>query len=131
MWRTGQHVGVPLPQVMEVSTVERTDGLPVCGDGAEGSDVGVHGEQVKVAVGEVVVELAAPCGEDRSFGLGVCDRTSTAATVAKPVVEARPPGFAKNSASTESVCAVSPGDAGSSWSRAGVTTSGRNHKVGC
>ena len=50
MWRAGQHVDVSVPQVMEESTVERTDSLPVCGDGAEGSDVGVHGEQVKEAV---------------------------------------------------------------------------------
>ena len=75
MWRTGQFADVPVPQVMdeptmkqfddllapqvvEESTVERSDGLPVCGDGSEGSDVGVHGEQVKEAVGEVSVELA-------------------------------------------------------------------------
>ena len=147
--------------------MERSDGLSVCGDGTERSDVGVHGEQVKEAVGEVVVELAVPSGEARSFGPGECDMTSAAATavakpvvdarpfgiakhcpdrisvsgearfswsgaggvtstaemteVAKPVVEARPAGFAKNSASTESVCVVSPGEAGSSWSKTGGT----------
>ena len=85
--RTGQLVDVPVPQVMEEptvkqfddlhvlqvveeSTVEWSDGFPVCGDGTEGSDVGVHGEQVKEAVGEVVVELAVPFDEARSFGPG-------------------------------------------------------------
>ena len=95
--------------------MERIDGLPVCGGGTEGLDVGVRGKQVKEAVGEVVVEPAAPSGEDRSSGLGERDVFSAAATpVAKAVVEARPPGFAKNSTSTESVCTVSP--------RAGGTT---------
>ena len=35
---------LPVPQVVEESTVERIDGLPVCGDGTDGSGVGVHGE---------------------------------------------------------------------------------------
>ena len=37
---------------------------------------------------------------------------------------ARPPGFAKHTATTESALTVSPGDAGSSGSRAGGTTRG-------
>ena len=45
MWRARQYVDVAVPQVIEESTVERTDLLPVCGDGAGGSDVGVHGER--------------------------------------------------------------------------------------
>ena len=56
--------------------MEWIDGLPVFGDGTEGSDDGVHGEQVKEAVGEVVVELVAPSVEARSFGPGECDMTS-------------------------------------------------------
>ena len=104
MWRAGLFVDVPVPQVMEEpamkqlddwsvpqvveeSTVERIDGLPVCGDSTEGSDVGVHGQQVEEAVSEVVVELAVPSGEATSCGPGECDVTSGAATaVASPVV---------------------------------------------
>ena len=56
-------------------------------------------------------------------GAVVWDPASLAATaVAKPVVEARPPDIAKDSASTESVFAVSPVEAGSPGSRAGGTT---------
>ena len=54
---------MPVPQVVEESIVERSDDLPVCGDGTEEADVGVHGEQVKEAVGEVVVELVVPSDE--------------------------------------------------------------------
>ena len=79
-------------------------------------------EQVEEAVCRVVVELAVPSGEAGSFGPGECDTTSAAAAaVAKLVVEARPPGIAKHSATTESVFAESPVQAGSSWSRAGGT----------
>ena len=87
---------LPVPQVVEESTVKRMDGLSVCGDGTEGSDVGANGEQVKEAVGEVVVELAVLFGD----APGERDMTSAAATaVAKPVVHARPPGFARHSVS--------------------------------
>ena len=55
--------------------------------------------------------------------------------VGKSVGGARPPQFAKYSATTESVFAVSSGEAGSSWSRASSTTgtagSGRSRKVCC
>ena len=44
-------------------------------------------------------------------------------TVSKSVEKARLPGIAQNSASTESVFAVSSGEAGSSWSRASGMTS--------
>ena len=94
-----------------------------CGDGTEGSGVGAHGEQVREDVVEVVVELVGPPGEARSLGPGECDMTSAAATaVAKPVVEVRPSGIAKNSVPTESVCTVSPGEAGFSGSSVGGTT---------
>ena len=53
---------------------------------------------------------------DRFLVLAVCSSFDS-------VVEAQLPGFAKNSASTESACAVSPDEAGSSWSGAGGTTS--------
>ena len=70
---------------------------------------------MKEAVGEVVVELALPSDEARSFGPGECDLTSAAATaVEKLVVEARPPGSAKNRASTESVFVELSDAAGSS-----------------
>ena len=59
-------------------------------------------EQVKEAVGEVVVELAEPSGEARSIGPRVCGMTSASATVAaEPVVDARLSGNAENSAPTE------------------------------
>ena len=84
MWRTGQSVDVPVPQVVE-----------------------------EEAVGEVVVELAVLSGEAVSSGPGECALTSAAATAAaKPVVEARRPGITENSAPTESVCTVSPCEAG-------------------
>ena len=52
--------------------------------------------------------------------------TSPAATaVANPVVEARLSVIAENSAPTKSVCAVSPGEAGFSWSRASRTEDSR------
>ena len=42
---------------------------------------------------------------------------------ARSADEARPPGIAKHSATTESGFAVSPGEAGSPWSTARGTTS--------
>ena len=57
------------------------------------------------------------------------ERGGAATAVAKPVVEARPPEFAKMSASTESVCAGSPGEAGFSWSRAGGMVSASDTEV--
>ena len=52
------------------------------------------------------------------------NRASAAATtVAEPVVEACPPEIAKDSATTGSVLAVSPSEAGSPRSRASGTTS--------
>ena len=118
MWRTGQYVDVPVLQVMEEPTKKEFDDMPVRGDGTAGSD-----DEVEEAVGEVVVELAEPSGEARSIGPRVCDMTSAAATAAaKPVVEARHAGIAENSAPTESVCAVSPGEPGFSWFSAGTTS---------
>ena len=77
-----------------------------------------------VDVPKIVAELAVSSGGAGSFGPEANGTTSAAATaVAKPVVEVRPPGIAKHSATTESVFAVFPGEAGSSWSRACGTTS--------
>ena len=65
------------------------------------------------AVGDVVVEFAVPSSEAVSFRPGECGLTSPAATAAaKPVVGAGLSGIAENSATTESVCAVSRGQAG-------------------
>ena len=114
MWRTGQCVDVP---------VKQSGVLADCGDGTEGSGVEAIGGQVREDVGEVVVELAVPPGEARSFGPGECDMTTGAATAAaKPVVEVRPYGIAKYSALTESVCAMSPGEAGFYGSSVGATS---------
>ena len=56
-------------------------------------------------------------------GAMMWNRASAAATtVAEPVVQARPPETAKDSATTESGFAVSPGEAGSPRSRASDTT---------
>ena len=65
---------LPVPQVVEESAVERTDGLSVCGDCAEGSDVGVHGELVKKVVG-VKTCLLGP--ESLLFKLGLLGLLST------------------------------------------------------
>ena len=62
-----------------------------------------------------------PSGEAGSLGPGACDVPAPPLPVAKLVAEARLPGMARYSAPTESVCAVSPGGAGSSWSRASGT----------
>ena len=53
------------------------------------------------------------------------ERGAAATVVAKPVVETRPPGMAKSSAPTKPVCAVFPGEAGSSGSRASGTEGSR------
>ena len=91
MWRTGQCVDVPVPQVMEEPIMKQSGILAGCGDCTEGSGVGACGEQVKEDVGEVVVELALPPGEARSCGPGECDMTSAAATAVEvSVAEARP-----------------------------------------
>ena len=50
------------------------------------------------------------------------ERGAAAAAVTKLVVQVRPSGIAQNSAPTESVGAVSPGEAGFSGSRVGGTT---------
>ena len=59
----------------------------------------------------------------RLAGTIVWGRSSRAAAVAKPVVEAQPPEIAEDSDLTASVVAVSPGEAGSPGSRNGGTTS--------
>ena len=70
------------------------------------------------------VELAASSGEMGSSWPGANDTTSAAATgVVKYVGEARPPGIAQHSASTESENAVSSGEVGSCRPGADDTTS--------
>ena len=72
------------------------------------------GECVPEHIMERTVELAVSSGEAGSSGLGVDDTTSAAVTAGgKSVGEARPPGIAKHSASTESVLEVSSVEAGS------------------
>ena len=57
MWRTGQCVGAPVPQVLEEPIMKLSGFLASCGDGTEGSGVGAHGEQVKENVGEKLGSL--------------------------------------------------------------------------
>ena len=66
-----------------------------------------------VDVPKIVVELTVPSGKAESYGPEACNTTSAATTaVAKSAGEARPPGIAKQCASTKSQIAVSSGEAG-------------------
>ena len=80
------------------------------------------GERIPERIVEQTVELAESSGEAGSSGLGANDTTNAAVTaVAKPVGEARPPGFVKYSAASESELAkffLKLGPLGSSWTRA-------------
>ena len=68
-------------------------------------------------------ELAVSSGEAGSARPGEKDTTNADVTaVARPAGEARPPGIAKQSATTKPELAESSGEAGSPWSRAGDTT---------
>ena len=73
-----------------------------------------------------ITELAESSGEGASHWSRAGGTTNTAAVAVENADEARPPGFAKHSASGRigTRIAVSPGDAGSSRSRVGGTTLG-------